>query len=684
MDYRFTDLVDIEAFRSMLKAFYEATGILHGLVDTDNNVISAIGWEEACTDFHRANPICNERCEQSNLELTEQIAKQGNEVFVGGMCRNGLMDYACPIIIEGKLMATLYFGQILHEAPDMDFFRHQAQECGLDEVTYLEAISKVPIIPRERIEPIMAFFSQLALILARSGLDHKRECEAEEQLEALNRDLSQRVEERTQELATKNRQLAADIALRQLTEKDLRESQAQLQLTMDSSPIGISWTRLGKLEYVNRKFTELFGYQMEELDNIEQMNKLAFPDEALRKELIEPWTREVAAARIAGKTAPALEAPVVCKDGTVRYGMINVSWINHRRLIHFSDITDRWRAELHNKARNNVLEMIANGASLREILNALIHNLEQEDPGILGSILLLDADGWHLRTGAAPNLPEFYNKAIDGLEIGEAVGSCGTAAYTRQRIIVADILNHPSWENYRDLASQAGLAACWSEPVFSSRGRLLGTFAIYSREPSEPSDQDLQLIEQAANLASIAIEHHQNLEELERRAHTDSLTGLANRGRFFELAEVEQARSLRYGNPYAVLLLDIDHFKGINDQHGHKSGDAVLQALAEIMQNTLREVDIIGRIGGEEFAILLPETDMDTAPEVAERLRKAVSNAEILSCDQIPLRITVSIGIAVPVDNESNRIDNILRQADTALYEAKNSGRNRVCVAIAA
>jgi diguanylate cyclase (GGDEF)-like protein len=192
------------------------------------------------------------------------------------------------------------------------------------------------------------------------------------------------------------------------------------------------------------------------------------------------------------------------------------------------------------------------------------------------------------------------------------------------------------------------------------------------------------MIEQAAHLASIAIEHHQTLEELERRAHTDSLTGLANRGRFFELAEVELARSLRYGNPYAVLLLDIDHFKGINDQHGHKSGDAVLQALAEIMQNSLREVDIIGRIGGEEFAILLPETGMDAAPEVAQRLRKAVSNAEILSSDQIPLRITVSIGIAVPVDNESNRIDNILRQADTALYKAKNSGRNRVCVADAA
>jgi diguanylate cyclase (GGDEF)-like protein len=370
---------------------------------------------------------------------------------------------------------------------------------------------------------------------------------------------------------------------------------------------------------------------------------------------------------------------VVCKDGRIRYGMINISWLGHRRLINFSDITDRWRAEQRNQARSQILEMIATGASLKDTLNALVLSLEQEDPDILGSILLLDSDGWHLRTGAAPSLPDFYNQAIDGFEIGQAAGSCGTAAYTRRRVVVADIQNHHLWESYRDLASEAGLAACWSEPVFSSQGRLLGTFAIYTREPSEPSDQDLYLIEEAAHLASITIEHHQVLEELEHRAHTDSLTGLANRGRFMELAEVELARAMRYGSPYAVLLLDIDHFKAINDKFGHKSGDAVLQKLAEIMRKTLREVDIIGRIGGEEFAIVLPEAGTATAPKVAERLRQAVAEADMSTGDQVPLRVTVSIGVALPAD-KSSRFENILREADAALYEAKNSGRNRVCI----
>jgi diguanylate cyclase (GGDEF)-like protein/PAS domain S-box-containing protein len=682
MSYRFTDLVDIEAFRSMLQSFYEATGILHGLVDAENNVISAIGWQEACTDFHRACTVSKQRCEESNRCLAEEAGTQV-KTYVGGLCRNGLMDYASPIVIEGEQMATLYFGQVLHQPPDLEFFRRQAQECGFDNEAYLEAIRKVPVIPRERIEPIMAFFSQLAQMLARSGLDRLRMRESEQRLEELNQELTRRVERRTQELSAKNRQLAADVALRRQTEATLRDKQTQLQAILDASPIGIGWSNHGKMEYINRKFSELFGYQLDELASIEQMNRLAFPDETLRKEVVDPWSRQVAAAKAAGRPAPALEAPVVCRDGSVRYGMINVSWISHRRLIYFSDITDRWQAERHDQARNKVLELIATGASLRETLNTLILSLEEENPGMLGSILLLDSDGWHLRIGAAPSLPEFYNQAIDGFEIGQASGSCGTAAYTRQQVVVADIQNHPYWENYREPAARAGLAACWSEPVFSSQGRLLGTFAIYSRQPGEPSERDFYLIGQAANLASIAIEHHQALDELERRAHTDSLTGLANRGHFMELAEVELARAMRYGSPYAVLLLDIDHFKVINDKHGHKAGDAVLQALAEIMRSTLREVDIIGRIGGEEFAVLLPETDTAQAPEVAERLRQAVAVAGIPTGNHKQLHITVSIGVALPVDR-SDQIDNVLREADSALYAAKNSGRNRVCIADAA
>lgn len=164
---------------------------------------------------------------------------------------------------------------------------------------------------------------------------------------------------------------------------------------------------------------------------------------------------------------------------------------------------------------------------------------------------------------------------------------------------------------------------------------------------------------------------------LELQAHTDVLTGLANRRRFFEVAEAEISRSRRYETPLSLLMLDIDHFKEVNDAHGHRAGDRVLQQLARTCLEVLRTVDVVGRVGGEEFAILLPETTLEGAVEVAERLREAVGRAEVAREEGVPLRITVSIGVA-PLSAGTN-LDTLMSQADAALYEAKHGGRNRVC-----
>ncbi len=169
-------------------------------------------------------------------------------------------------------------------------------------------------------------------------------------------------------------------------------------------------------------------------------------------------------------------------------------------------------------------------------------------------------------------------------------------------------------------------------------------------------------------------------EELKRQAHKDYLTGLNNRGYFMELAEHELSRTIRYENPLSILMIDIDFFKRINDSHGHKAGDAVLKKLADVCQQTLREIDIIGRVGGEEFAILLPETDKDKALEVAERLRANISDTKVsLDNNKLPLNFTVSIGLTMLASKEDT-LDVLLSRADNALYEAKNSGRNNVCV----
>lgn len=168
--------------------------------------------------------------------------------------------------------------------------------------------------------------------------------------------------------------------------------------------------------------------------------------------------------------------------------------------------------------------------------------------------------------------------------------------------------------------------------------------------------------------------------KLEEQAHTDFLTGLTSRRYFCDLVEAELLRAERYGSPLSILLLDVDHFKQVNDTYGHKTGDAVLRKVADVCRETLREVDIVSRWGGEEFAILLPETPSERAAEVAERLRGALASAQIRLEDGEPIGCTVSIGCASQL-SKVHDLDAIIAFADTALYEAKRTGRNRVCVA---
>jgi diguanylate cyclase (GGDEF)-like protein/PAS domain S-box-containing protein len=165
-------------------------------------------------------------------------------------------------------------------------------------------------------------------------------------------------------------------------------------------------------------------------------------------------------------------------------------------------------------------------------------------------------------------------------------------------------------------------------------------------------------------------------ERRRREAFGDYLTGLANRRAFFEAAEQELTRSNTVPRPTAVIAIDADHFKTINDRHGHPGGDAVLRHLAAVLAETFREVDVVARIGGEEFAVLLPSTDLPRAAVVAERLRSVVAS-QVVHFEGQRIRYTVSAGVA-SLDDGSGGIDLLLKRADQALYAAKRAGRNRV------
>ena len=166
-------------------------------------------------------------------------------------------------------------------------------------------------------------------------------------------------------------------------------------------------------------------------------------------------------------------------------------------------------------------------------------------------------------------------------------------------------------------------------------------------------------------------------EELKQLAATDALTGIGNRRQLMELGDREMRRARRYSNSLSIMLLDIDHFKPINDQHGHAVGDDALKAMVQCCLQQLREIDIICRLGGEEFVVLMPETPVEAAATAAERLRLAVADVKVPAANAQTVTFTVSIGLTAPRPDDKT-LGDVLMRADEALYEAKHSGRNRV------
>ncbi len=461
------------------------------------------------------------------------------------------------------------------------------------------------------------------------------------------------------------------------------------------------------------------------------------------------------------------------------------------------NITQRKLAEQREGHRNRVLQMLTENAPLEQVLSAIAEDVESSHRASLCSILLLDAKSGRLHLGAAPSLPEFYNQAIDGLVIGPGVGSCGTAAFTGERTIVEDISRHPWWEPFRELAERAQLGACWSQPILSAQGTVLGTFAIYHREASVPTTADLQLIDYEARLAALAIEktaadvklqlaasvfsharegimitdtdgnivevnetftritgytrqealgcnnrmlrsgrhsaefylaiahalsekdhwygeiwnqrkngeiyaematistvrdplgravnhvslftditlmkEHQN--QLEHIAHYDLLTGLPNRVLLADRLQQAIVQSQRRQRPIGVVFLDLDGFKSVNDRYGHVTGDSLLITLGQRMKSALREGDTLARIGGDEFVAVLVDLEhsRDCEP-LLERMLKAASAP--VRVGDVVLQVTASMGVTVyPQDGAEPEL--LIRHADQAMYQAKQTGKNR-------
>ncbi len=208
------------------------------------------------------------------------------------------------------------------------------------------------------------------------------------------------------------------------------------------------------------------------------------------------------------------------------------------------------------------------------------------------------------------------------------------------------------------------------------KGKVVGFIILLSREPGFFSEEHALRLQVFADLAAVAIEKADLYEQLNELATIDSLTGIANRRYFFNLAETELARAVRYSRPLAALMMDVDNFKQVNDSFGHGVGDEVLVEIVQRCKQELRSNDLFGRYGGEEFSFILPETSSDAALMVADRLRKLIANKPFYVHNEA-FKVTVSIGVTgFKASIPSARA--LLDVADQALYKSKQAGRNKV------
>jgi diguanylate cyclase (GGDEF)-like protein/PAS domain S-box-containing protein len=426
----------------------------------------------------------------------------------------------------------------------------------------------------------------------------------------------------------------------------------------------------GNFTSINRAAQRISGYTRAEAlkMNIAQL---------VASEYLET-ARQMIQKALYGEPATTYDLEIVTKDG--RRVMLEIS---HRLLLQNGiprgthaiarDITERRRQEVLERDRLKALEMIATRKPLEKILQQLVLMVERQYPEMMAMISLLRDR--RLYPAAVTRLPDAFLRAIKGIEIGPTAGSCGAAAYWSQAVFAGDIASDPLWGEHRKLALAYQLASCWSVPILAADGKVLGTVAVYQRKPCRPEKAQVALLQTASGSAAIAIEQRQLTEQLAYQAHHDALTGLPNRLLFQERLRQAIVQARRAETMVALLYIDLDRFKLINDTLGHASGDTLLQQVARRLKSCLREVDTLARISGDEFTVVATGLrNPQHASVVAETILKALRDP--FKAEDQEFYISASVGISIYPKDALNT-ESLQRNADNAMYRAKSRGKNR-------
>ncbi len=484
--------------------------------------------------------------------------------------------------------------------------------------------------------------------------------------------------------------IATDITGRLRREQAQREHLRRLSLVADASSTAVVISDSeSRIVYVNDGFSRMFGWQLEEIRG-------RAPIELLAPHTPQDFTEKYRAALRAGRLVereeivaskegrrywvkvfsnpvagnPVAGTPVAGTPGadTSVDGASRTDW-GHT----VTTLTDITRAKMHEVLQHRVLEAMLRESPLSEVLELICNEVERIAPEITASILGVSEEG-RLQSLVGPHLPADYTRQLDGIPIGPAVGSCGTAAWRNETVRVDDIATDALWKDHAHLVLPLGFVACWSTPIRNSQGRVVGTFAFYFKRPRVPAAELFHqlMVDACVHLCALALEREHTRQRIRQLAFYDGLTGLPNRSLLQAKADQAIAAASRSHDSLAVMFIDLDRFKQVNDSLGHPAGDELLRQIAHRLRQDLRATDIAGRLSGDEFVLVLPQCNADQATDRVERLLELLSSPVTVA--GVALAASASVGIAMFPD-DGRDMETLLHRADMAMYQAKSSGR---------
>ncbi|MDX1570920.1 MAG: EAL domain-containing protein [Xanthomonadales bacterium] len=334
-------------------------------------------------------------------------------------------------------------------------------------------------------------------------------------------------------------------------------------------------------------------------------------------------------------------------------------------------------------AHNDILRRVSDPEiPLRDLLNQIVESAAWINSEVGYSISLLDEEEDTLRLAASHGLPGGLQSELASVPVAQGYGSSSHVILANKRIRCHDVAQDPEWSNLRAAVGNSALTACWSEPIVNGAGQLLGTFDMYFFGKPRDIAALMGLQEDFSKLVSLAVERRVAQTRIRRLAYFDSLTGLPNRQRLLDRMESEIQWCRRQGRFSAVMFIDIDDLKDVNDSLGHHQGDELIRQISRRLTSVCRENEIAARLGGDEFVLLLGSRvadmgDLELQVEaVFDRIQQCLS--EPIELDGYRHFVTVSVGAAL-LPQEGLDASDVLQQADTAMYRTKREGKNALC-----